>query len=638
MKIKRGLITAFSLICFILINIVPSKEILIISGAFIAASLLFAVISRRKINQYTEEALDFNNRDTLKLFSLITAGFFGMRFFILWQPSSALLSLCFGINFIKIALLAVLSLAFICGTYILLNNAFRWIQDVFNNCSPEKLPFLQNQKTGAKPMIVIALTTVIFVTLCSKSSPIYPFNDWVDANCFFTVGKAVANNVVLYKDIFEQKGPLLYFVHALAYLVSPVSFFGVYLLELVNGFLLLLILYKTMRLFTDSDVVIFIPALAVVIYSSKAFSMGGSAEEFCLPCLALCNYFGLKAVAQNKKLKISEWFLTGLTASFVLWYKFSLLGFYVGFGVFFAVVYLKNKWIKQAFASVAALAGGIAALSVPVMIYFVVNKAVKDLFEVYFYDNLFFYTVDDSENKLYALFNNMYCGMHSFLSAFVIGLAFIILGIIYFAGKNKKLYHFILCTFLFNVFFVYSGGRHYVYYPFIMAHYIPFGFVPVYFAYKKYIPALLDKAKRKKAMTAAAGILYSVICIAAAFILSSNTFMLRYTKEDLPQYKFAEIMSQTENPTLLEYKHLDSGFYTAANIVPTCKYFCGLNIDYDVLDDTQDEYIANGVTDYVVVRKDQLTGSQLDVYELISTQTLETEKNLTEVFYLYKRR
>ena len=70
--------------------------------------------------------------------------------------------------------------------------------------------------------------SIFVVTVCSKSSPIYPLNNWDDPNCFFTVGKAMANGKVLYRDIFEQKGPLLYMLHELTYFISGKTFLGVY--------------------------------------------------------------------------------------------------------------------------------------------------------------------------------------------------------------------------------------------------------------------------------------------------------------------------------------------------------------------------------------------------------------------------
>ena len=638
MKLKNFILPIFAVFSFIFINIVPVVEPLIVSGILILAYIICAFFSRKSFISYTEKSLDFRYDIPIKIFSGFMSLFFAIRFFTLWIMSEKLQKFSFAGSAVKTLAVCFASLVFLCGTYIAFSNLFSFVRDIIKKLDYDVKPDLNYKKTGYKSIVIIAVTTLFFVTLCSKSSPIYPFNNWNDANCFFTVGKAAANNIVLYKDIFEQKGPLLYFMHSLAYLISPDTFTGVYLLELINGFLLLFILYKTVLIFTEKDSVLIIPLLAVVIYTSGAFYMGDSAEEFCLPCLAICNYYGIRALYLDKKLRPAEWFITGLTACFVLWFKFSLLGFYIGFGIFFAIVYIKNKWIKEAFVSLASLAGGIAALSVPVLIYFVINKAVKDLFEVYFYDNLFLYTTDTPYNKLFTLFYNLYYGIHSFLTAYPVGLALIITGLVYLSFKNKKVFFFNLCTFISSLFFIYSGGRHYIYYPLILSYYIPFGLIPVYSIFKKYAPSVLSKSKRKKLLAFSSAAVYSVICVAAAFLLSSNTYMLKYSKDDMPQYKFAKIMSQTENPTMFEYMHLDGGFYTASGIVPSCKYFCGLNIPYDELREMQKSYIANGVTDYVVVRKDKLEGSQLDVYELIASEKFESSKGKFDTYYLYKRK
>ena len=55
----------------------------------------------------------------------------------------------------------------------------------------------------------------VLIGLCSMSSPLYPINIWDDANCLPTVGRAMKKGGVVYRDIYEQKGPLLYALHAL---------------------------------------------------------------------------------------------------------------------------------------------------------------------------------------------------------------------------------------------------------------------------------------------------------------------------------------------------------------------------------------------------------------------------------------
>ena len=86
------------------------------------------------------------------------------------------------------------------------------------------------------------------VSICSLSSPLYPFNNWVDATCFLTVGKSMLYGIVPYRDLYEQKGPLLYALYALCYLVSHTDFLGAWLLEIAAAYVFLLIACRTFLL------------------------------------------------------------------------------------------------------------------------------------------------------------------------------------------------------------------------------------------------------------------------------------------------------------------------------------------------------------------------------------------------------
>ena len=98
----------------------------------------------------------------------------------------------------------------------------------------------------------MVFVSVLTISLMSKSSFLYPLNDWVDSNCFFTVGKALLSGKVLYRDIFEQKGPLIYFLHALAARISYRSFLGMYFFEIFACFIFLYYSAKLFALFSDS--------------------------------------------------------------------------------------------------------------------------------------------------------------------------------------------------------------------------------------------------------------------------------------------------------------------------------------------------------------------------------------------------
>ena len=94
--------------------------------------------------------------------------------------------------------------------------------------------------------LLIAAAVLFF---CSKSSFGYPINDWSDANIYFTIGKGMTRGQVVYRDLYDHKGPLLYALHALCALISFWDFTGVYLMEICLAALFLTGAYHLMALY-----------------------------------------------------------------------------------------------------------------------------------------------------------------------------------------------------------------------------------------------------------------------------------------------------------------------------------------------------------------------------------------------------
>ena len=88
-------------------------------------------------------------------------------------------------------------------------------------------------KTSLLPLVYSLAAAFITLLICSKSSPLYPVNDWVDANTYLTVGRGMLHGMVPYRDLYEQKGPLLYMLHAGAAAVTEKSFLGVFIIEVI---------------------------------------------------------------------------------------------------------------------------------------------------------------------------------------------------------------------------------------------------------------------------------------------------------------------------------------------------------------------------------------------------------------------
>ena len=482
--------------------------------------------------------------------------------------------------------------------------------------------------------LFLLLVAAAVMTVCSLSSPLYPFNNWVDANAFFTVGKSVWSGVVPYRDLVEHKGPLLYALYALAYPVSHRSFFGVWLLEIVAAYLFLKFAFLTMTGLMGRKSRPALLLVAVLTYTAPSFLKGGGAEEFCLPLLMLALWYGSDAVLRNRELTGREAFLIGLTSGAVFWVKYSMLGFYVGFILVPAWMMLRRGHLGKLLKLLLLILAGVAAVSLPVLLYFGLNGALGDLWQVYFLNNIFDYGKSSSAlGMIWGLMSGA-ASMLTFNDATVLLVLFAVICL--FRERQTAYGAFVGLGFAFAFFVIYMGGVNLKYYSEILCIFLPVGVAVLGraafgvrdFDERTGTPGS-GKERRLLLRRLAAACLFC-----AALLGNENSALLGTKRADMPQYQFAETIAETENATLFTYA-LDVGQYTVSDIVPTCRYFCMLNIRAEEMFRELEHYMAEGATDYIVSR-----GLEVDspCYALVQTATFADDGGSDlAVYYLYRR-
>ena len=131
------------------------------------------------------------------------------------------------------------------------------------------------RKREFKVLVFCLLIAAACLLICSKSSPLYPINDWADANAYFSAGKGMLGGSVIYRDLYEHKGPIVYGLHALCALINSTSFLGVFFLEILAVGLFLLSVYKLLTLYgAKQSAWMLLPAAAALTLSSLSFSAG----------------------------------------------------------------------------------------------------------------------------------------------------------------------------------------------------------------------------------------------------------------------------------------------------------------------------------------------------------------------------
>ena len=198
--------------------------------------------------------------------------------------------------------------------------------------------------------LLLSAFAILFVA--SRSSLLYPCNDWNDANSYFSVGKGLFHGKVPYRDIFDQKGMYLYFFYGLAYLLSHTTFAGVFVLELVLAAADLLSIYRILSLYLKKDLALLLSPLPLAAaFASNSFYYGGSAEEICLPFLLAGFYLILRYFKEEypeKAMDGKTLLFGGLLAGMVANIKFTVLGFFFAWMMCIAIAFLVKKDLKGA--------------------------------------------------------------------------------------------------------------------------------------------------------------------------------------------------------------------------------------------------------------------------------------------------
>ncbi len=491
---------------------------------------------------------------------------------------------------------------------------------------------MKGRRPAAHTAFAFALclcVSALLLLLCSQSSPLYPINLWDDANCLLTVGRLMRRGGVLYRDIYEQKGPTLYLLHFFAAMISDTSFLGVYLMEVASLAATLMLTRRALRRRMGER-----PALALAslfwacVLVGASFARGDSAEEFCLPFLlgALCvatEAYGRKSGPMDARSLLLCGVLSGVVATI----KYTVLGLFIGLCAFEGALALREGGLRRAIRSGAVFLLGMA---LPVLLwcaYFAANGALADFFTAYVYNNIFLYTGGgDAVGLLRSCLRIARDNAIWMLPAAAGVAAYALIG-----RENRCARCALAAMAACALAAAFLLGRLWPYCPLALAALGPVALVGLCDALARFgAPRIGLRARR----AAAAGAL--ALALALAVFASPNAFLRGVPLSALAQGRIAARIEP--GATLLQYSHLDAGVYLASGALPPGKYFVQLNVGDPAMTEALDRSVAQGETDYVLMSWRELP-PEFDRYELIAADTAYDDRGrLNKNLYLYRRK
>lgn len=238
--------------------------------------------------------------------------------------------------------------------------------------------------------LVNALFAVIYLTVVDFYSPIYAANkkSLPDQNFFQLAGKLWASGGVPYRDLWDQKGPFIFWVNRIGYLLTGDEH-GIFYVECV---FLLALMFFLWKIIGESSPGLPTYAKTVILWMSFGWlsvlltASWNMTELYCLPFLAASFWLALKSFhslddgerdasippvwAGIHGLAVSICVLTRATNALVVCCAVLVLAI---------ALMIRKQWKELLFCALGFLLGFIIPM-IPFLIYFACNHALYDFF------------------------------------------------------------------------------------------------------------------------------------------------------------------------------------------------------------------------------------------------------------------
>lgn len=428
----------------------------------------------------------------------------------------------------------------------------------------------------AAVLAVLAGSALFVLRFSYSTSFVWPGYGGYDSAIFQTVGKAWAGGAVPYADLFDHKGPLIFFVNMLGYLIYGRA--GILVFQTLSLAVTAWGLYRLGREYLPR-----LPALgaagAALVYLARTFDEGNMTEEYSLPFLAVSLWLAVRWCkgAEEGETAPHPWryaAVYGLSFGAILMLRVtsavSVCCFVLGICIWLIV---HRQW-KALGANALGFLGGFTAATGPFAVYFALKGALGEALYGTLWYNVF-YATGFSIREYYA--GNPWAGntirrvLLDFGAPLFLLLALCVLVLLQ-APRSPLVWGSLLSGA--GSMYILFTNRPYVHYFMIAAPLLPLAGC---LAARLWRWRGQNRARRAAALAGAA-LCGLYLCSLAARLpgWQSDSFMARCPYE-IQHYNttargMAAVIPPDERDSVLAY-NVDAQFYLAADLTPCQRYF-----------------------------------------------------------------
>jgi hypothetical protein len=245
----------------------------------------------------------------------------------------------------------------------------------------------------------------VFVSMLGALIPLIPSNPnnmtlpSRDSGVFLYIGWRFLNGDIPYRDIWDHKPPLIYFVDALGLMLTPDSLWGVWILQFLFIFFTIFFLYKLL----DQEFGIYAALAGTITLTSGLLTIlekGNVTEEYALVFQTLGFWLLISAWRKNFPIHTSFWI--GLVGGLAFNFKQTTIGLWITFALFLLVIRLLQQ--KFPLKDLLSFLAGWSIPSIVLILYLASQNALSDYWEQAFLYNFVYIGKHEGIRRLIPVF------------------------------------------------------------------------------------------------------------------------------------------------------------------------------------------------------------------------------------------
>jgi len=442
--------------------------------------------------------------------------------------------------------------------------------------------------------------SIVILMGVSEDSYIHEMFGQCDSAAFFTCGKAWVEGLIPYVDFADGKGPFLWLIYGMGYLISSTDYTGVYWLSCINYAFVFYFTYLIASVFLKDDKYSIIASLLMSFaFFNPLRHNEVRAEDFALLYVSISLYIMCRILYDDEYDHNhigQDAFVLGICFGLCLLIKFSfsiMLGIFAVYYLYWAI---RNK--QPIFIVILKYCLGIVISCLPFMLYFLIKGNFWDFINEYFINTMF--TVNpggqSTKNAVVRLF---IWNFSNLLMGIISALIPIWLGII------KRDRYFLLISVLF-FFLIISPNAQMGYYFNICSIFAVFLVICLLYLLKH---ANL-KINRLTLWVASLVILFSCVMVHLQLyhFTTKHSHTLKIQSSDNASrtiyHYYTNIIKRKDKATIMYWGGLDVGLGAPGRSIPACKYWILQNGATESMIKGQREAIESRTADFVIIDRD----------------------------------